>query len=385
MTHALIEWPMGGHTLGASTPMRTKTPPKKSSVKSGSGKGGAMKSAGRATTKVAKSGGVAASGKSAPRTAGKASTTKRAPAGSMLTHETAHLFKAGEITSERPYIYVNGKMVPKSQAMVSVYDHGLLYGDGVFEGIRIYNGKIFKCGQHMERLWRCAEMIRLRIPVSRDEMVQIMRDCIKANGIVDGYIRLVVTRGYGTLGLDPRKCPVAGVICIADQIALYSPEQYEKGMRIIVAKRPRTPIECLDPRVKSLNYLNNILGKVEAIDQGCDEAIMLNLDGFVGECTGDNIFIIRDGKVYTPPTESGILEGITRNCVIQLARQAGYEVRETTLVRHDIYVADECFLTGTAAEVIPATSLDGRLIGTGKPGPVTRDLLERFRKLTRGG
>jgi branched-chain amino acid aminotransferase len=379
MTHALIEWPMGGHTLGASTPMRTKTPPKKSSVKSGSGKGGAMKSAGRATTKVAKSGGVAASGKSAPRTAGKASTTKRAPAGSMLTHETAHLFKAGEITSERPYIYVNGKMVPKSQAMVSVYDHGLLYGDGVFEGIRIYNGKIFKCGQHMERLWRCAEMIRLRIPVSRDEMVQIMRDCIKANGIVDGYIRLVVTRGYGTLGLDPRKCPVAGVICIADQIALYSPEQYEKGMRIIVAKRPRTPIECLDPRVKSLNYLNNILGKVEAIDQGCDEAIMLNLDGFVGECTGDNIFIIRDGKVYTPPTESGILEGITRRFVMDLCADMGIPCLLKNMRPEEVKSAEEVFLTGSAAEIIAVTQIDDIKIGSGVEGPVTKKLRSAFR------
>lgn len=216
-----------------------------------------------------------------------------------VEHSTLHLFKSGEMLGGKPIIYVNGRMLPKKDAMVSVYDHGLLYGDGVFEGIRVYNGKIFKCGQHMERLWRCAEAIRMSIPVSRDEMVQIMRDCIEANNLRDGYIRLVVSRGAGTLGLDPRKCPVAGVICIADQIQLYPKELYEAGMKIIVAKRPRTPIECLDPRIKSLNYLNNILAKVEAIDAGCHEAIMLNLEGNVCECTGDNIFIIRNGKVLS--------------------------------------------------------------------------------------
>ncbi len=299
----------------------------------------------------------------------------------MLTHQTAHLFKAGEITSDKPIIYVNGRMVPKSQAMISVYDHGLLYGDGVFEGIRIYNGKIFKCGQHMERLWRCAEMIRLRIPVSRDEMVQIMRDCVSANNLTDGYIRLVVSRGYGTLGLDPRKCPVAGVICIADQIALYPPEAYERGMKIIVAKRPRTPIECLDPRIKSLNYLNNILAKVEAIDQGCDEAIMLNTDGFVGECTGDNIFIIREGKVYTPPTESGILEGITRRFVMDLCADMGISCSLKNMKPEEVKSADEVFLTGSAAEIIAVTQIDDIKIGSGVEGPVTKRLRNAFRKV----
>jgi branched-chain amino acid aminotransferase len=299
----------------------------------------------------------------------------------MLTHQTAHLFKAGEITSDKPIIYVNGRMVPKSQAMISVYDHGLLYGDGVFEGIRIYNGKIFKCGQHMERLWRCAEMIRLRIPVSRDEMVQIMRDCVSANNLTDGYIRLVVSRGYGTLGLDPRKCPVAGVICIADQIALYPPEAYERGMRIIVAKRPRTPIDCLDPRIKSLNYLNNILAKVEAIDQGCDEAIMLNTDGFVGECTGDNIFIVRDGKVYTPPTESGILEGITRRFVMDLCADMGISCSLKNMKPEEVKSADEVFLTGSAAEIIAVTQIDDIKIGSGTEGPLTKRLRTAFRKV----
>ncbi|MGH7132400.1 MAG: branched-chain-amino-acid transaminase [Phycisphaerales bacterium] len=306
--------------------------------------------------------------------------SRKAGAG-LLTHETAHLFKASEITSDKPIIYVNGRMVPKHQATISVYDHGLLYGDGVFEGIRVYNGKIFKCGQHMERLWRCAEMIRLRIPVSRDEMVTIMRDCIEANGLKDGYIRLVVSRGYGTLGLDPRKCPVAGVICIADQIALYSPEQYEKGMRIIVAKRPRTPVECLDPRIKSLNYLNNILGKVEAIDQGCDEAIMLNTDGFVGECTGDNIFVIRDGKVFTPPTESGILEGITRRFVMDLCADMGIPCNLKNMKPEEVKSADEVFLTGTAAEIIAVTQIDDIKIGHGTEGTLTKKLRTAFRKV----
>lgn len=308
-------------------------------------------------------------------------SAKRRAVTPELTHQTADAFKGGEITAERPWIYVNGRMVPKHRAMVSVYDHGLLYGDGVFEGIRVYRGRIFKCGQHMERLWRCAEMIRLRIPVSRDEMVQIMRDCIEANDLEEGYIRLLVTRGAGTLGLDPRRCPVAGVVCIADQIALYPPEAYEKGMRIIVAKRPRTPIECLDPRIKSLNYLNNILGKVEAIDQGCDEAIMLNLDGFVGECTGDNIFVIRDGKVYTPPTESGILEGITRRFVMDLCADMGIPCSLKNMKPEEVKSADEVFLTGTAAEIIAVTQLDDIKIGTGLEGPVTRKLRQAFRKV----
>lgn len=296
-------------------------------------------------------------------------------------HETAHLFRAGEVTAAKPIIYVNGRMVPKSQAMVSVYDHGLLYGDGVFEGIRIYKGQIFKCGQHMDRLWRCAEMIRLRIPVSRDDMVTIMRDCVEANNLKDGYIRLVVTRGFGTLGLDPRKCPVAGVICIADQIALYTPDQYEKGMKIIVAKRPRTPVECLDPRLKSLNYLNNILGKVEAIDQGCDEAIMLNMKGFVGECTGDNIFVIRDGTVFTPPTESGILEGITRRFVMDLCADMDISCNVKNMRPEEVKTADEVFLTGSAAEIIAVTQIDDIKIGHGTEGPITKRLRNAFRKV----
>jgi len=311
-------------------------------------------------------------------------TSKPTSKGSVGTrHSTYNIFKTTQefLSTSNPIIYVNGMMVPKSQALVSVYDHGLLYGDGVFEGIRIYNGKIFKCGQHMERLWRCAEMIRLRIPVSRDEMVQILRDCVEANNLHNGYIRLLVTRGAGNLGLDPRKCPTAGVVCIADQIALYSQDQYEKGMKIIVAHRPRTPIECLDPRIKSLNYLNNILGKVEAIDQGCDEAIMLNLDGYVGECTGDNIFVIREGKVFTPPTESGILEGITRRFVMDLCADLGIACNLRNMKPQEVKSADEVFLTGTAAEIIAVTQIDDIKIGHGSEGPVTRRLRDAFRKV----
>ncbi|MBA4119360.1 MAG: branched-chain-amino-acid transaminase [Isosphaera sp.] len=296
-------------------------------------------------------------------------------------HPTLHFFHKSEavVAGEAPIIYVNGRMLPKSQAMVSVFDHGLLYGDGVFEGIRVYKGKVFKCGQHMERLWRSAEALRLSVPISRDEMVQVMRDCITANGLVDGYIRLLVTRGAGTLGLDPRKCPVAGVVCIADQIALYPKELYDKGMKIIVAGRPRTPIECLDPRIKSLNYLNNILAKVEAIDEGCHEAIMLNTDGYVSECTGDNIFVIRDGHVYTPPTEAGILEGITRRFVIDLCAEHGVPCTMRMMRPEEVKSANEVFLTGSAAEIIAVTQIDDIRIGSGAEGPVTRRLREAFR------
>src|SRR5579862_4614791 len=219
--------------------------------------------------------------------------------------------------ADRPLIFVNGQMLPKSKAMISVYDHGLLYGDGVFEGIRVYKGKIFKCKQHMDRLWRCAGEIRIVIPMTREKMVAMMRECISANAISDGYIRLVITRGYGTLGLDPRKCPTAGVICIADQIVLFPQEMYEKGMRVIVAYRPVNPLECLDPRVKTLNYLNHIMAKCEGIDFGCHEVVRLNMAGDVCEGSGDNLFMVKDGVLYTPPAEAGILKGITREFVMK--------------------------------------------------------------------
>jgi len=289
---------------------------------------------------------------------------------------------------DKPLIWVNGRLLPKSQAMVSVYDHGLLYGDGVFEGIRVYRGRIFKCQQHMDRLYRCAESIFLKIPIDRDEMIAVQRECIAANGITEGYIRLVVTRGYGTLGLDPRRCPVPGVICIADQISLYKPEFYEHGMRVIVAKRPKTPVACLDPRVKSLNYLNNILAKIEAIEAGCDEAIMLSPDGWVTECTGDNVFIIKDGRLFTPPPvvgESGLLEGITRRFVIdQLSKDCGIPCQEKMMRLDEVLAADEVFLTGSAAEIIAVNQID--VDGKGHPisdseGPLTKKMRKRFREI----
>jgi branched-chain amino acid aminotransferase len=295
----------------------------------------------------------------------------------------------GEIGRE-PLVWVNGRLVPKNEAVVSVYDHGLLYGDGVFEGIRVYRGRIFKCQSHLERLYRCAEKIHLRVPVAPDQMVQIQRDCIAANRITEGYIRLVVTRGYGTLGLDPRKCPVPGVICIADQINLYPPEFYETGMRVVVAQRPKTPIPCLDPRIKSLNYLNNILAKVEAIEAGCHEAIMLSLDGYVTECTGDNIFIIKDGRLFTPPTVSGerewggLLEGVTRRFVKEeLAAMCGLAVEEKLMRIEEVLGADEVFLTGTAAEIIAVTQVGEHRI-TDSEGPVTNKLRMKFREVVTG-
>ncbi len=291
------------------------------------------------------------------------------------------VFEAGVPTGERPLIYVNGQMLPKSKAMVSVYDHGLLYGDGVFEGIRVYKGKIFKLKQHMERLWRCAEAIRLTIPISVDEMVDVQRRCVRENNLSDAYIRLVITRGYGTLGLDPRKCPVPGVICIADQILLYPPEFYETGMGVVVANRPKTPIACLDPRVKSLNYLNNILAKVEAIEAGCHEAIMLSTDGWVTECTGDNIFIIKNGELFTPPSDVGLLQGVTRQFVIDdLSRRCGLKCTEKMMRIEEVLAADEVFLTGTAAEIIAVTKIDDKVITDGE-GAVTNRLRMKFREI----
>jgi branched-chain amino acid aminotransferase len=297
-------------------------------------------------------------------------------------------------TSDRPLIWVNGQLLPKSKALISVYDHGLLYGDGVFEGIRCYRGRIFKCRQHVERLWKSAEGIRLKIPVSREEMVAIQRRCIEANEITDGYIRLVVTRGYGTLGLDPRKCPVPGIICIADEIHLFPAEMYTKGMRVIVANRPKTPIPCLDPRVKSLNYLNNILAKCEAIDFGCHEVIMLNTEGYVTEGSGDNIFIVKGGKLYTPPPEAGMLEGITREFVMKtLAKDCAVKVLEKNMRLEDVLDADEVFLTGSAAEIIAVTQIDqhdgkGKIIRETRisdgEGPITKKLRSRFREIVTG-
>ena len=280
-------------------------------------------------------------------------------------------------------VYVNGKLVDKDEAAISVYDHGLLYGDGVFEGIRSYGGKVFRLQEHLDRLWYSAKAIWLEIPISKDQMAAAIEETLAKNGIKDGYIRVVVTRGCGTLGLDPDKCSDPQVIIITDYISLYPDEVYEKGLEIITVSTARNHPAALNPRIKSLNYLNNILAKIEGKQAGCVEALMLNHKGEVAECTGDNIFLVRNGTLLTPPNDAGILEGITRAAVIELARQSGIEVCEVPLTKHDVYIADECFLTGTAAEVVPVVKVDSRTIGDGTPGPITRKLAERFRKLTR--
>jgi branched-chain amino acid aminotransferase len=280
-------------------------------------------------------------------------------------------------------VNINGKLFDKADARVSVYDHGLLYGDGVFEGIRVYSGKVFRLHEHIERLYESARHILLEIPWSRERMVEEVQRTVTANKKVDGYIRLVITRGAGSLGLDPGKCSDPQVIIIVDDISLYPAKFYEEGLEVITSSVIRNHPGALSPRVKSLNYLNNILAKIEAVRAGCQEAIMLNGNGEVAECTGDNIFLVKHGLLRTPPINAGILEGITRDAVIELAEAAGITVQEIALTRHDVYAADECFLTGTAAEVIPVVKVDGRLIGPGKPGPITRQLRERFSVLTR--
>jgi branched-chain amino acid aminotransferase len=280
-------------------------------------------------------------------------------------------------------VYVNGELVPQDEAKISVFDHGLLYGDGVFEGIRVYGGKVFRLREHVVRLYESAKAIWLDVPMSQDAMCDAIDYTVRANEISDGYVRPLVTRGIGTLGLDPNKCSHPQVIIIADAIALYPREYYENGLEIVTVSVPRTHPAALNPRIKSLNYLNNILAKIEALQCGTIEALMLNHKGELAECTGDNIFLVRGGKLYTPPLDAGILAGITRQAVIELARDAGIDVHEIPLTKHDVYVADECFLTGTGAEVVPVVKVDSRTIGTGKPGPTTRDLEQRFHKLTR--
>lgn len=280
-------------------------------------------------------------------------------------------------------VYINGQLFDKEDAKISVFDHGFLYGDGVFEGMRSYGGKVFRLKQHLDRLWNSSKTIWLEIPMSREDMVNAVNDTLAANQINDGYIRLIVSRGIGTLGLDPNRCSHPQVIIITDKIELYPDDFYRNGLEIVTASTMRNHPGALNPRIKSLNYLNNILAKIEGLKAGCIEALMLNQKGEVAEATGDNIFLVRSGVLRTPPLDAGILEGITRDAVIELARAAGIEALEMPLTRHDVYIADECFLTGSAAEVIPVVKIDNRTIGDGKPGPITRDLIARFRKLTR--
>lgn len=278
-------------------------------------------------------------------------------------------------------IYINGEYFEKEDAKISVYDHGLLYGDGVFEGIRAYNGKVFKLREHAERLYESAKAIHLRVPIPMEQMEKDIRATLEVNQLDNAYIRVIITRGVGNLGLNPFTCEAPQIIIIADLISLYPEELYEKGLEIVTVATRRNLSESLSPRVKSLNYLNNILAKIEGLNAGCEEAIMLNSYGMVAECTGDNIFIVKNGELLTPASSMGILEGVTRNVVIEIARRLGYRVKETTLTRHDLFVADECFLTGTAAEVIPVVKIDGRPVNDGKPGVITWKLIKEFRKL----
>jgi len=280
-------------------------------------------------------------------------------------------------------IYINGKLYDKEDAKISVYDHGFLYGDGVFEGMRIYGGKVFRLEEHLVRLWNSAKAIWLKIPISKEEIAKAVNDTLKTNEINDGYVRLVVSRGAGTLGLDPNRTSDPQVIIITDHIALYPDEYYEKGLEIITVNTIRNHPAALNPRVKSLNYLNNILAKIEGLQANCEEALMLNHKGEVAECTGDNIFLVSQGRLLTPPIDAGILEGITRDVVIELAEKEGITVRQIPLTRHDVYIAEECFLTGSAAEVVPVVKVDSRNIGDGKPGPTTRRLMKLFHEVTR--
>ncbi|HHV63809.1 MAG TPA: branched-chain-amino-acid transaminase [Peptococcaceae bacterium] len=279
-------------------------------------------------------------------------------------------------------VYCNGKFVDSEEAKISIFDHGFLYGDGIFEGIRAYNGRVFKLKEHIDRLYESANSILLKIEISPREMMDVVLETVRQNKLTDAYIRLIVSRGIGDLGLDPRKCPKSNIFCIASDIILYPQSMYENGLEVITASTRRNRVDALNARIKSLNYLNNILAKIEANRAGVLEALMLNDQGYVCEATGDNIFIIKDGVLMTPPVYVGALKGITRDTVLALAKEEGIPAVEELFTLHDVYVADECFLTGTAAELIPVTCVDSRLIKDGKPGPLFKKLLTKFRELT---
>src|SRR6266478_6942620 len=280
-------------------------------------------------------------------------------------------------------IYIDGKFYSEPNAKISVFDHGLLYGDGIFEGIRFYNGRVFRLEEHLERLWDSAHSICLEIPMSMNEMTEALLETIRQNELRDGYIRLLVTRGIGNLGLNPAQCKRPSVIIIASTIALYSPEIYQKGLTVVTCATRRTNPGALNPAVKSLNYLNNVMARIEANLAGADEALMLNDEGNVAECTADNVFIVKHGQIFTPPITAGALRGITRSVVFDIAGEFDINIVEADFTRHDIFVADECFLTGTAAEIVPVIKADGRFIGNGKPGPITTRIIARFREMTR--
>jgi len=280
-------------------------------------------------------------------------------------------------------IFIDGRYYDERNAKISVFDHGLLYGDGVFEGIRAYNGRVFKLEEHIDRLFCSAKSILLTIPMSHAEIMRAVVETCRRNKVRDGYIRLVVTRGVGTLGLNPNRCKRGSVIIIAGKIQLYPPELYDRGMEIVTVPTTRNLQNAVNPAIKSLNYLNNILAKIEANNAGCEEAVMLNAQGFVAECTGDNIFIVKEDHLFTPPLSAGALYGITRRLVMEIAEESGYRVSESDLSRHDLFNADECFLTGTGAEIVPIVKIDGRVIGDGKPGVITQKLVGQYHPLTK--
>jgi branched-chain amino acid aminotransferase len=280
-------------------------------------------------------------------------------------------------------IYIDGKFYSEANAKISVFDHGLLYGDGIFEGIRFYNGRVFRLEEHLQRLWDSARSICLEIPMTMRDMTEAVLETIRQNRLRDGYIRLLVTRGIGNLGLNPTQCKSPSVIIIAATIALYHEDFYRKGLTIVTCATRRSSPAALNPAVKSLNYLNNVMARIEANLASADEALMLNDAGTVAECTADNVFIVKHGQIFTPPVAAGALRGITRSVVFEIAAELGVKVRETNITRHDVFVADECFLTGTAAEIVPVVKADGRSIGSGKPGPITAHIIARFRQVTR--